>query len=33
VGMYVAETGTRLPIDGGPDDAVTLQNVTVTVGQ
>ncbi|MGD9029517.1 MAG: hypothetical protein PVG25_06860, partial [Anaerolineae bacterium] len=33
VGMYVAQTGTRLPIDGidgDLGDAVTLQRVTVT---
>jgi hypothetical protein len=30
VGMYVAQTGTRLPVKGRLDDAVTLQNVTVT---
>jgi len=30
VGMYVAETGARLPLIGTPDDAVVLQTVTVT---
>ena len=30
VGMYVAETGARLPIDETSDDAVLLQKVTVT---
>jgi 4-amino-4-deoxy-L-arabinose transferase-like glycosyltransferase len=30
VGMYVAETGARLPIDETSDDAVLLQQVTVT---
>jgi hypothetical protein len=30
VGMYVAETGARLPIDETSDDAVLLQEVTVT---
>jgi hypothetical protein len=29
VGMYVAQTGTRLPIGGSPGDAVTLQAVSV----
>jgi hypothetical protein len=29
VGMYVAQTGTRLPVEGRPDDAVDLQVVTV----
>ena len=30
VGMYVTETGTRLPVGGTPDDAIFLQTVTVT---
>jgi len=30
VGMYDAETGSRLPVDGAPDDAVTLQTVSIT---
>ena len=30
VGMYVAETGTRLPVGGATDDAIFLQAVTVT---
>jgi hypothetical protein len=30
VGMYVAQTGTRLPVDGRGDDAVVLQVVEVT---
>jgi len=30
VGMYVAETGTRLPVDGTDEDAVVLQTVVVT---
>jgi hypothetical protein len=30
VGMYVAQTGTRLPVDGTGDDAVVLQEVGVT---
>jgi hypothetical protein len=30
VGMYVAQTGTRLPVESLADDAVTLQAVTVT---
>jgi hypothetical protein len=29
VGMYVAQTGTRLPTGGSPGDAVTLQAVSV----
>jgi hypothetical protein len=30
VGMYVAETGVRLPIDETSEDAVLLREVTVT---
>jgi hypothetical protein len=30
VGMYVAETGARLPVGGATDDAILLQTVTVT---
>ena len=30
VGMYVAETGARLPVAGLPDDAILLQKITVT---
>ncbi len=30
VGMYVAETGTRLPVSGTSDDAVVLQTITIT---
>jgi len=30
VGMYIAETGTRLPLAGTPDDTILLQTVTVT---
>ena len=30
VGMYVAETGARLPIVGTSDDTIFLQTVTVT---
>lgn len=29
VGMYVPETGTRLPVEGSADNAVTLQTVSV----
>ncbi len=28
-GMYVAENGARLPVAGTPDDAITLQTVTI----
>ncbi len=28
-GMYLADTGTRLPVDGSPDNAILLQTVTV----
>ena len=30
VGMYVAETGARLAIGGGPDDFIVLQTITIT---
>lgn len=30
VGMYIAETGTRLSIEGDADNAVTLQTISVT---
>jgi hypothetical protein len=30
VGMYVAETGARLPVGGATDDAILLQTVIVT---
>jgi hypothetical protein len=29
VGMYVAESGVRLPVSGTPDDAVVLQTITI----
>lgn len=30
VGMYVAETGARLPVEGSVDDAIALQTIAVT---
>jgi hypothetical protein len=30
VGMYLYETGARLAIEGDPDNAVTLQAVSIT---
>ena len=30
VGMYVAETGARLPVAGAPDDGISLQSIIIT---